>query len=229
MKLRSTFVLVALLAAPAVASAQWSDNFDSYANGTVMDNVGGWAGWDNTPSAAGVISNAVSVSSPNSMSIPAAADAVYAFSGVDSGVWTISAQQFIPRDFSGSTYFILLNTYAVGGPNDWSSQLIFNSTTGTVTDDNRPGSTVQFVRDAWAEIRVEIDLDADTMSAFYNNQLVSSGTWTTGATSATSIGAIDLFGNNASTVFYDDISLIPTPGAAGLLGLAGLAAMRRRR
>lgn len=218
-----------MMAAPAVASAQWSDNFDSYADGTVMSGVGGWSGWDNTPAAAGIIDNVVSVSSPNSMSIPAAADAVYAFSGVDSGVWTITAQQFIPRAFSGSTYFILLNTYAVGGPNDWSSQLIFNGSTGIVTDDNRPGSTVQFVRDAWAEIRVEIDLDADTMSAFYNNQLVSSGTWTTAGSSATSIGAIDLFGNGASTVFYDNVSLIPTPGAAGLLCLAGLAANRRRR
>ena len=34
---------------------------------------------------------------------------------------------------------------------------------------------------------------------------------------------------STAVVFYDDIVITPTPGTAGVLGIAGLAAMRRRR
>ncbi len=229
MRMKSVAMLTAVLVAPAAALAQWSDNFDSYASGTLLDNVGGWSGWDNTSGAAGTASSAFSLSGPNSIEIGPAADAVQQYSGYDSGTWTYTAHQFIPRAFTGTTYFILLNTYNHGSPYDWSVQMNFNATTGLIVDDNHASNPVSFVREEWAEIRFEIDLDADTVSSFYNNQLVASGAWTSGANSVTSIGAVDLFGNNASPVYYDNMSLVPAPGAVALMGIAGLVAGRRRR
>ena len=228
MKIRSAFVVGAILLAPAAALAQWSDNFDSYPTGTLLNGVGGWGGWDGSAAAAGTASNAQALSAPNSIAIGASADAVHSYDATE-GAWTYTAHQYIPTAFTGTTYFILLNTYNDGGPYDWSVQLNFNGTTGLISDDNHPGSQVSFVRGQWAEIRFEIDLDADTVNGFYNNQLVSSGSWTSSASSATSIGAVDLFGNGAGTVYYDNMSLVPSPAAAALLGLGGLFAGRRRR
>lgn len=230
MKTRCVLVAAALLAVPAVSLAQWSDNFDSYPSGVSMNGLGGWAGWDNTASAAGMTSSAVALSAPNSIAIDPAADAVRSYNVTD-GVWTYSAMQYIPGNFTGATYFIMLNTYNHGGPYDWSVQLKFDSATGLVTDDNHAGNTVNFVRDAWAEVRLEIDLDADAVAIFYNGQPLASGAWTSSVNSVTSIGAVDLFGNTGSVVYYDNMNLrqVPAPAAAALLGFAGLFAGRRRR
>lgn len=231
MKLKTVGLLSAVLLAPAAAMAQWSDNFDSYPSGTVLDNVGGWTGWDNVAAAAGTASADHSRSAPNSIMISQPSDAVHQYPGTDSGQWTYTAYQFIPRDYAGDSFLILLNTYNHGGPYDWSVQMHFDSTTGMIVDDNHAGNAVAFVREAWAQIRLEIDLDADTVTSFYNDQMVATGTWTSSATSLTSIGAVDLFGNNSTPVYYDDISLtpVPAPGALALLGLSGLVARGRRR
>ena len=61
----------------------------------------------------------------------------------------------------------------------------------------------------WVEIRVEIDLTANTQAVYYNNQLLFQDTWTDHVSGGGSlnIAAVDLFANSASTVYYDDLSL----------------------
>jgi hypothetical protein len=78
------------------------------------------------------------------------------------------------------------------------------------------------VYNQWVEIRVEIDLTADTQMVYYNNQLLFKDTWTghVSGGGALNIGAVDLFANGADTVFYEDISLMPpTPTAVTLSSL----------
>jgi hypothetical protein len=60
------------------------------------------------------------------------------------------------------------------------------------------------------EIRVEIDLDNDTQSFYYGGDLLFTGSWTEGLSGGgiLNIGAVDLWGNNASAVYYDDLSLV---------------------
>ncbi len=43
-----------------IANAQFSDNFDSYANNQLLDGVGGWQGWFMNAAVAGHASNAFS-------------------------------------------------------------------------------------------------------------------------------------------------------------------------
>jgi len=56
---------------------------------------------------------------------------------------------------------------------------------------------------------VEIDLDADWQEFYYNGQLLTAKSWTDGVSGdgALNIGAVDLFANGASSVYYDDMSL----------------------
>ncbi|MEO7453653.1 MAG: PEP-CTERM sorting domain-containing protein [Fimbriimonadales bacterium] len=231
--------LVILAAAATVAvsaNAQWSDNFDSYANGQQLHGVGGWAGWNNDPGAGALVSNAQSSSAPNSVDINGASDLVHEFAGATSGIWMFSGDVYIPTSYTGDSYFIMMNTYTGNGGN-WSLQMHFDSATGMIR--NNGGSTagavetqVAFSRGQWLPFDVTIDLDNNTHTGRYNSTEVVSGIWY-GGTGVAAIANIDLFANGASSVFYDNLSLqvVPEPAtfvAIGV-GLAGLLALRRRK
>jgi hypothetical protein len=137
------------------------------------------------------------------------------------GRWTITAWQFVPAGFqsgcdgSGNcgSYFVLLNTYSDGGPYDWSAHFRADSITGTFIRDGATPAAVPLITGRWVEIRVEVDLDADTYRVFYDGaELGTLETWSDGpyggGSGAVNIGAIDLFANGSSTVYYDDVSLV---------------------
>jgi hypothetical protein len=146
-----------------------------------------------------------------------ASDLVHEYSGYTSGVWTYTAWQYIPGNFTGESYFILLNSYDDAGANlNWSTQVTFSSASGLVANTGASGGTLTMLTDQWVEIRVEIDLDNDTQEFYYNNQLLYSGTWTNEVSGGgvLVIDAVDLYANSASAVYYDDLSLVAPPPAA---------------
>ncbi len=189
----------------------WSDNFDSYATGSQMHGQGGWKGWFNDPAAGALTSSAQARSAPNSVDILGASDLVHEYSGYTTGQWTYTAWQFVPDNTTGASYFILLNSYDdAGATNNWSVQVQFDSAQNLVINDGVSGGNLPLVKGQWVEIRVEIDLDANTQAFYYNNQQLYTGSWTEELSGggAVNIGAVDLFANNASSVFYDDVSLV---------------------
>jgi hypothetical protein len=191
----------------------WFEDWDSYPTGQNMHGVGGWKGWGNDPAATAYTTDAQARSAPNSIDILGASDLVHEYD-IDAGPWRYTAWQYIPGDFSGESYFILLNQYDdAGATNNWSTQVNFSSLTGMVTPEGLCGGTpVPLVQDQWVEIRVEIDLDADTQEFYYDDQLVWECSWSEGVSGGgiTSIAAVDLFANLATSVYYDDLSLINT-------------------
>lgn len=61
---------------------------------------------------------------------PEPSDLVHEFD-VAGGVWVFSAMQYIPSGGTGTTYFILLNSYGDGSTiRDWSIQTQYNLTVG---------------------------------------------------------------------------------------------------
>ena len=194
----------------------WSDNFDSYPVDFQLHGQGGWKGWDNSPAAGALTSDDFALSVPNSVAILGASDLTHPYAGYTSGTWTYTAWQYIPTDFAGTTYFILLNTYNDGGPYNWSTEVSFDSASGLITNDGPVGGTLPMVKGQWVEIRVEIDLDSDTQSFFYDNDLLFTDSWTDGMSGGgvLDIANVDLFANGASVVYYDDISLTPTSDPA---------------
>lgn len=234
---------IAILAVAATfaagANAQWSDNFDSYAAGSQLHGVGGWAGWGLNAGAGALVSNAQASSAPNSVDINGASDLVQEFAGATSGQWTFSGEVYIGTAYTGDSYFIMMNEYtsAGGGNGDWSLQMHFDAATGMVRNNGGSSNTitetqVAFIRDQWVGFDVVIDLDANTHVAHYNGLEVANGTWY-GATGTAAVANIDLFANNAASVYYDNLSLQPVPEPATFvalgIGLAGLAAIRRRK
>lgn len=218
--------LVAVLSTAAMAQ-YWNDNFDSYANGSQLHGVGGWKGWDNSAGAGALVSDAQSTSAPNSVDINGGSDLVQVFSGATSGSYTFLSKVYVPGNYTGTSYFIMLNQYNDGGPYNWSVQIHFDAATDTAADDFGTGS-VAFTRDTWLDLMVFIDLDADVVTSFLNGNTMGTRSWK-GATGFQEVAAIDLFANGASTIYYDDMQLVPEPATMSALALGALALVRRRR
>lgn len=211
----SVFAILAFcgLILPGSAVADWYENFDSYVLGSGLHGQGGWHGWDGNSAADAYVSDAYARSVPYSAEVAAASDIVHEYAGYTTDTWVYKAWQYVPTDFSGSTYFLLLNTYNDLGPYNWSTQVRFESAGMIVTSDPE-GLTLPLIVGQWVEIRVEIDLIMNTQSFFYNGQLLSQKSWTEGVSGGgvLSIAAVDLFANGATPVYYDDMSLAP-PGS----------------
>ena len=186
----------------------WSDNFDSYATGSQMHGQGGWKGWDNSPAAGALTSDVQALSAPNSVDIMNVSDLVQEYSGYNSGVWIYTAWQYIPSNYSGDQMFILLNTYSDGGAKNWSTQVRFQSASNQVLSDF-DGATLPLITGQWVELRVEIDLDADVQTFYYDGQMLYQKSWVDGVSGggAANIAAVDLWGNGGTSVYYDNMSL----------------------
>jgi MYXO-CTERM domain-containing protein len=221
-------VAVALCATPTLAD--WSDNFDSYDTGVSVHGLGGWTGWQGDAGATAYTSDTMAYSAPNSLDVNTTSDLVQQYSGYTSGQWTYKAKQYIPDDFTGESYFILLNTYDLHTSTfNWSVQIRFDAD-DEIVESEFESAQLPLITGQWVEVRAEIDLDADTLDLYYDGQLLSSKVWTDGVTGdgALNIAAVDLYANGASPIYYDDMALTPEPASLGLLVLAGLVALRRR-
>jgi hypothetical protein len=220
-------VAVWIVALPARVDAQFfEENFDTYAAGSTIGGQGGWEPWDLNPAADTIVTNAQSFTPPNSLLIGGAADIVHQFSGVTSGIWYAKARVFIPSTHDGETFFILLNQYAPGGPNNWSAQVVFcrvNCTTGGAIpgmvaslggSDVGGTGTIPLILDQWVEIRAQINLTANTYQLFYGGVQFEDSQWT--VTGVQALAAVDLFSNLANTSFMDKVWLDPTVPVEGM-------------
>jgi hypothetical protein len=247
-------VVAVLVLGVVCAQADWIDNFDSYSLGSIY-NQGGWTGWGGVPSAAGTVTNAISLSPAQSQEISYAQDSVHTYSGYNTGVWWYGAHVWIPNDFESGgttpetgTYFILMNTYTNGGSNTrWSVQFAFDSLDGMIHADAGSSNevTMPFVTGQWSEIAVRIDLTNDWTQVYYNGALIDDPSlanhptlgggyqWTKGVfgqdtNGLLNVAGVDLYANGSSSVFYDNMSLAVPEPVSGLLALALLALVRRR-
>ncbi|MCL4199210.1 MAG: hypothetical protein KJZ69_17100 [Phycisphaerales bacterium] len=205
----SVQMLVTMLGLGSAAWGQnWSENFESYANGQVLYNVNGWSGWNNVQGVAGSCTTQQAHGGSKSILIQPNDDAIRTFeSGYNVGRGTMRAWMYLARaQHTADTYYIVQNEYTHGGPYQWCIELQFDITTQTVLDDFRDESgVVNIIYDRWVELRFEIDIDNDFITCYYNNQEVSSGQLFIRGGNA-QIKNLDLY-STGSTNYFDDLAV----------------------
>jgi hypothetical protein len=218
-------VPVCILLCTSAAHAQWTENFDTLPVGPLAPQAG-WENW--SAGAEGWVEATQARSGPNSVTIGQArggtstleTDLICTYStgpgSYDSGLWVYRCWQYIPSTMTGTTYFILLNTYNTGGPYNWSVQVEFDAANMDVEGDCGASNNwnVPLTTNAWVELKVIIDLDNNTTQVFYGCEDPSPVySWTGGVfgggTGLNAIGAVDLYGNSGTDCYYDDMSLQP--------------------
>ena len=80
----------------------WSDNFDTYEDGSPIHGQGGWKGWDNNPDKSAFVSSLINKSNPNSLKLSAGEDIVREYFGNYSGEFIYSAWMFFPINVAPS-------------------------------------------------------------------------------------------------------------------------------
>jgi len=191
-----------LLIVPA-ASADWADNFDSYALNSGLIGQGGWDGWEGAAAADAFVTDIQAYTAPHSLAAIPTTDIVQVFTET-SGQWIMTAYMYIPTGSTGNQFFIMLNSYWPN-TNDWSIQVELNADAGTVTD-TMASVVGTMIYDAWVQIRVEIDLDLNLYDLYYNDVYLSSFAWQ--STGVNEIAALDIFSDGGSTIFWDDCDLM---------------------
>ena len=186
------------------AAVAFAEDFDSYAADSDLQGQNGWKGWNGDAGSSAPVSSAYAASGANAVEIIPSADLVQEFD-IAGGTWVFSTMQYIPSGSTGTTYFILLNSYDDGANQDWSVQTLFNLDAGTVSSYYVEGSEAAIVFDEWVELKLVIDLDNNVVDEYYNGALLANHQWDDNEHGT--IGAIDLFGNSASSVYYDDITI----------------------
>jgi hypothetical protein len=233
---------VAGFLAASPANADWSDGFESYANGTLLNNVGGWGGWGASAASAGTATNAFARTGSNSITVAGpSGDAVHPFlpGEYSTGVVVVEAWMLLNQNqHTANAWFIVNNQYQNNGGAGtvWATQLQFSNTTGLVSAANAPAGgsgTAPINYGVWTQIRILYDWANNTQTTFYNGTQMSTGV----ATNAPPLQVqnIDLFqeGTTTNVAFYDDFSVtvIPEPTSAGCLAFAicGSLLFRRRK
>ncbi len=199
----------------ALADIVWEDNFDSYDLYQFLDGDpedGGWKGWDDDPAWGSYVVDDQNLSSPHSIEIAQDSDTVQQYTGLTSGTYVYTAQQYVPNDFIGQSYFILLSHYEVPATQEsclWAVQIRFDS--AGIVESEHGGPSTTLITGEWVELRTEIDLDTDSYSFYYDGELLETKAWTATPTNSflgvLEISAVDLFGNGATPVYYDDMVL----------------------
>ncbi len=199
---------------------EWHDGFEDYIINSDLVGQGNWEMWGGSAS-----SPTARVAGDNSLygnqSIKILGnenstgdDILHQFAGCETGIWELSAWQYIPGNAAGgSTYFILLNQYNCAGIDcNWSAQLQFDPDQNLVIS-QYDGNSLPLKKNIWVKIMALIDLESNSQSIYYDDQHLVTKSWTNGVSGGGSlnIAAVNLFsGDLESTfVYYDDFRLMP--------------------
>jgi hypothetical protein len=223
----------------------WSDDFEAYSPGNI-DGQGPWVDFGGT--LPGIVSTAQANSGVQSLALTLnpADDGSYGSdvyivaldngTVLTSGSWALSYQMFVPSDYEGQ-----LHMYISQGemPTDFRQGAWLLATEGDVLQYNF-GGTTPLVLDEWAEVKLEVDLDTDTVTISYDGTPIYTGAWAIEGPPGPALGGINFWADGGpgltGTAYIDDFVLSPTaefvipePASLSLLALGALGLLRKRR
>ena len=191
----------------------WLENFESYDDTNIDSESSEWFGWENSNSGVDVTDDFAFLSN-QSILVEQDDDLVHEFSDIDSGSGELIFYIYIPSSGNAGAYYNILHDYD-GNESNWAFQVFFTSQISgdqSYLDLDQP---VYFdaLYDTWVQVRNEIDIDNNSITLYYNNNMIANWDWSDGSAGESSVlGALNLFGACAGSgcvgqAWYDNIEL----------------------
>jgi len=219
-------VVVLVFGLTADARAAWSDDIP-YANGSTIIGQGAWVGWEQVGTDDSIATNAEAFSAPNSLLMGGAAtvDLIPEFSGVTSGVQTLTVMTFVPTGSAGASDIGFLSRhkgFQGAADTQWFGPFSLNMNNEQVCGN----ADVTIVRDEWIQMKTIFNIDDKEYDIYYDGELAKSGTW--GGDNA--VVGLDCWSpGGTDPLYYDDFNITPEPATMVLLVMGGLSLATRRR
>lgn len=211
MRLIKSAVLAAVLAVSA--SAQVNEGFETLPDGALVgQGAPGWSIWYSGGSDALVISSNAH-SGAKSLKLSPSSDVVQQ-PVIDSGTWTCSVWTFVPSGAAGDGFFLMLNQYGDASIDNWSVTIRLNAADGVV-ESWFDMATLPISTDRWVELRVEINLDDNLYSQYYDGAVLTQDlSWTENVSDngLPQIRCIDLYSAAVDGMLWDDLVLEESGG-----------------
>ena len=222
--MKTTHWLAGVLALTALSTQieaqSYLEDFEAYPVNTNIVGQGGWREFNGAPPALSLVSNKYANSGTQSLRTATGSNTIREWTNFNSGTgqWVVTCQSYIPSATTEEFWFKFMSFYRDNGPYAWVAQVGFNTGSagvGRCFDGSLAAVQFSVIFDRWVEIKLMIDLDADTIEVFYDGMsLVPPYTYTKGhqgvITGPKDIAAIELhhlssgFGQLA---FWDDIQI----------------------
>ena len=188
-------LFLAMFVGFGVNAQGYFEDFDSFTSGDYLAVVAAddWTTWSEDPGSAEdpVISDAFSLSAPNSVMVSGTNDAVYPCGDLTSGAYTVAFDFYVPSDRIG--YFNIQQVFA----SEWGMSLTFmDDASITVSCGDQAPTGFTFPQDTWFPVEVNIDLDADMADCYVNGEFIAEWQWslTEGGTPGTlQLGCVNMY------------------------------------
>lgn len=207
-----------------LAAPPWYEPFDLLFEvpGETIEYQRGWKGWHGEEVVDATVTNVPFLSPPFAAEIAGPAHVVREFRALEEpGVYAFTSSQLVPLGYvsggvTDDSGLGLLSQYEDDGDHAWSVFYNFDSNDGMLKVYYGNGMNtvdVPYRPDEWVEAEIRIDLEQDWTQVYYDGELVTEYQWTGGiygdGTGLRDIAAVSLFANDSSSVFHDDLRLLP--------------------
>ena len=212
MKKVSLLMLVAMFLFAGNLSAQLSFDFEGYnAGDKIAATIGDpWTTWSNQPGGAedGVFGEAGGSMAAHFTN---GNDQVLDLGDIESGVYDLEFDVYVPNGKNG--YFNVLHDFNSAG-STWAMQVYLHITNDGQNNTSSPGNgtvhagsngtaNIAAVYDEWMNFRVNINMDTDVATLYYNGEEVCTWQW-----------SLDSFGENVVGRKLDAMNFFPPMGDA---------------
>jgi hypothetical protein len=228
-----TAVCAAVIAAVGAGSAagqtlppnspQFLDSFEVYPDGPFpcawpgCTGPGDWGLWfyayDNGPRPGAIVSGGAH-SGSRAVRMAPYTDIVRRCN-FESGVWWIRTWTRFPVNAtapSDAADFILFNESDGQAPEGFAQIILFEGHSGTVKNTWRPEQNLPLVRGRWAELKLSVDLNQNTVSAWYDGQPLFAGE-PYRVEGPLALQCINWYSDGIDGMLFDDVSIVPAPGS----------------
>lgn len=229
--MRKTLLFAAFAAFSAQVSAQtvlFEDDFEGYSadQGIAAQGSGnGWQMWaNNNPAFDANVSSAFASSGSNSVHLlqTSTDDIVYDFgTAAMSGKYDIEFKMYIPAGKEG--YFNVLHNWSMAMTYEWAVDVYF-SAAGQVTwtSGAADGGSGTFSHNAWTDVKVAVDMDADQGKLYINGTQLHTWQWSlnnaNGMAGLNQLRAVNFFAYGPSQTngeyYIDDFKVTNSTGVS---------------